>query len=419
LLCTAIIAVQAVHADEVPPVKAQSLALNDAIEIALGHSPELRAAEHRMQALGATVQQTRARPNPALEAEVENFAGSGPLSGTDAAEYTVMVSQPFVLGGKRAHQTLLAELDGRLAQWTYESAKRDLVRSVGSAYAKVLEDQERVTLSIEWVRLSEELVETAERRVRSGGASVLEQTKAEIERAASIANRESTKQGLIASQRRLGTLLGLDSAESVSATGDLFRLNELPAFRDLKDQLPDNPDWARSSVEMEQKEAAAELAEAQRVPDLDLGVGFRRDEGAEANAWIVSAGFPLPLFDRNEGARRAAEFELAAAAEEQRAVELGLERELIGAYSNLSQAHSQAKAISETILPAAKKAFGVSREGYLQGRFGYLDLLDAQRTLFETRTRQVEALRMYHQAVADVQRLTAGRSGLTQDIPEE
>src|SRR5262249_10207874 len=47
------------------------------------------------------------------------------------------------------------------------------------------------------------------------------------------------------------------------------------------------------------------------------------------------------------------------------------------------------------------------REGYSAGRFGQLDVLDAQRSYNETRTQYVKALADYHKAQAQIDALTA------------
>jgi outer membrane protein, heavy metal efflux system len=57
------------------------------------------------------------------------------------------------------------------------------------------------------------------------------------------------------------------------------------------------------------------------------------------------------------------------------------------------------------VLPGAQRAFDAASEGYRQGKFGFLEVLDAQRTLFEARGRYLEALAAYHKAVAEVERL--------------
>ena len=384
----------------------QAIRLDDAISKALKGSPSLLAQEYRLQVADAQIKQANALPNPEIEGEVENVAGSGEFSGTDSAEYTVMLSQSIPLGGARSKQVRVASLDRRLAEWQLEGVKRDLIHSVKRAFTDVLANQEQLHRSAELLTLAEELVKTAERRVKSGAASILEQTKADIERAAILAEREQVKPRLVASQTKLASLLGIAVDQLGSVEGNLYQIQDLPSFKALKVTLSDHPDWARGVVEMEQREAVVALANSQVIPEVNVGVGWRRDEASGSDAFVFSAGMPLPLFNRNQGAREAAVHEQSASQEDRRAMERELEADLADAYSELSQARSLATSISEYILPAANKAFDVSREGYLQGRFGYLDLLDAQRTLFDAKGDYIESLRNYQRAQADVERLT-------------
>ena len=49
----------------------------------------------------------------------------------------------------------------------------------------------------------------------------------------------------------------------------------------------------------------------------------------------------------------------------------------------------------------------IARIGYREGKFGQLELLDAERTLAETRVAAIDALANYQNARAQVERLTA------------
>jgi len=53
------------------------------------------------------------------------------------------------------------------------------------------------------------------------------------------------------------------------------------------------------------------------------------------------------------------------------------------------------------------EAARIARIGYREGKFGQLDLLDAERTLLDTRTAAIDALAAYHDARARLERLTA------------
>jgi outer membrane protein, heavy metal efflux system len=79
--------------------------------------------------------------------------------------------------------------------------------------------------------------------------------------------------------------------------------------------------------------------------------------------------------------------------------------ELAGTYAELSSAYTEVTSLQTDVLPGAQSAFEAFSEGYRQGKFGFLDVLDAQLTLFEARGRYLEALTAYHQAVADMERL--------------
>ncbi|MBE3123883.1 MAG: TolC family protein, partial [Planctomycetes bacterium] len=78
---------------------------------------------------------------------------------------------------------------------------------------------------------------------------------------------------------------------------------------------------------------------------------------------------------------------------------------LAEAYQVLASSFAEATILRDEVLPAAEAAFTASSEGYRLGKFGYLDVLDAQRTFFETQGQYIEALAAYHRAAADVERL--------------
>jgi cobalt-zinc-cadmium efflux system outer membrane protein len=75
------------------------------------------------------------------------------------------------------------------------------------------------------------------------------------------------------------------------------------------------------------------------------------------------------------------------------------------AYQELSTAFVEASTLSNDVLPGAQIVFDAENEGYREGKFGYLDVLDAQRTLFDVKGQYIEALVRYHKAVATVERL--------------
>jgi len=83
---------------------AEPITLAGALARALERSPELRPYDRGRRALEAERLQAGLLPNPSIGLELENFAGSGAVSGTRALETTLVLSQLVELGGKRSRR---------------------------------------------------------------------------------------------------------------------------------------------------------------------------------------------------------------------------------------------------------------------------------------------------------------------------
>ncbi len=57
------------------------------------------------------------------------------------------------------------------------------------------------------------------------------------------------------------------------------------------------------------------------------------------------------------------------------------------------------------VLPGAQEAYSAATRGFEAGKFGFLDVLDAQRTLFLSRIRYITALAESYQAAIAVDRI--------------
>ena len=116
---------------------------------------------------------------------------------------------------------------------------------------------------------------------------------------------------------------------------------------------------------------------------------------------------PLQLFDRNQGNIREAHQRLDKALDEQAATELSLRTELVQAYEGLVASENEIAILRSEILPAAKSAFEVTNKGYELGKFGFLEVLDTQRTLFQNQVLYVRAQANYQRLVNEIERLIA------------
>ena len=396
------------------------LLLRDAMAMAVARSPQLRAFAWEVRRAEAKALQAGLWSNPELEGEIENFGGTGEFSGSDAAETTVSIAQTFPLGGDIDRRKALAQVGAELAGWDYEAARIDVLTEVTQRYVAVLSAERKTEVAREALALADRVQTTTQRRVDAGDAAPLEAVRASVPVANAQVRLRLAERHLAASRTRLAMTWGSREAAYGSLTGSLNNPAPPPSAERLVALLNDNPAVARWATEISAHRAEAELARAEATPDLTGRLGYRYDDADDASGLVVGLSLPLPVFDRRQGDLLAARIGATSARERQREASLRLESMLSVAYAQLANAYDEATAIRDVALPPATEAFGVTRGAFENGDLSLIDLLDAQRTLFDLQTRLVDALIDYHHAAAEIESLIGRRlSDLEPDIPSE
>ncbi|BCR03687.1 cytochrome c [Desulfuromonas versatilis] len=383
----------------------ENLTLTRALALASEHNPTLAAFGEELRAKDATALQAGLLPNPELAIEVENFAGEDELEGLDGAETTIALAQLVELGGKRSKRRQVAGYDKDLAGWDYQARKLDLLAGTAKAFIQLLAAQQSLAQAGELARLSEQVFEAVAARVEAGKVPPVEQTRAQVELAAARTAAFRAGRDLEAARRRLAAFWGEERPAFARALGDLTAIAPLPAEEQFAAQLANNPDLARWGSELEQREASLALARSAAIPDLTLSLGVRNSQESDSNALVAGIELPLPLFDRNQGGIREARAILEKARAERRAAASEARAGLAEAWQNLAAAHAEASALRDEILPGAQSAFESTEFAYREGKFDFLQMLDAQRTLFEVRSQYLQALTSYHLARTEAKRL--------------
>jgi cobalt-zinc-cadmium efflux system outer membrane protein len=384
------------------------LTLQGALKRALEESPELASRAWEQRGRDARAVQAGLAPNPELQAETENFAGSGAFSGFGASETTLALAQRLETAGKRGKRRRAAELGADAAAWQVEEARLRVVEQVTRAFAGVVAAQQAVSVTTEQVEIAASSERATRRLVDAGGAPPVEATRARVAVSTARIDRVRAVRQLEAARAELARTWGsatTDFAEVVGEVGPVMPPRDLEELRAL---LAHHPALSAWDQEVARREALVELEDARRVPDVTAAAGVRWLAEPDDAALVAGFSIPLPLFDRNQGDRAAARADLRRARSERRAEEAALGTELERVYQELAARHEEIVELGEEILPAAGAAFDGVRDGYRRGLFRNTDVLEAQRTLVELRLREIDAVRAYHVARAALERLTAG-----------
>ncbi|MFC1452556.1 TolC family protein [Verrucomicrobiota bacterium] len=383
-----------------------TLRLDHALAAALLHNPELEGFAYEVRAAEAREMQARALPNPELEIEIEEYNRDG--EGFSSAETGISLGQLIELGGKRRWRTRVAQAEGRLAGWDYEAKRLDVFAETARRFAAVVAAQRRHVLSQSSIDVAERNAEAVQERVKAGKEPPFQAAKAGAELEIARMEGVAARHALAAARANLVAMWTAPAAEFGTAEDNLDAvLDVVPSLERLQSKLSSSPELERWEADIELRETALASEKAARVPDLEASVGVHRYEEDGTDSISFGIGLPLPVFDRNRGNTSAARHELEKARSEQRAAAASLKAQLAQAHADLASAHGRARALALKVVPATTEAFEAVREGYQQGKFGFLDMLDAQRGLFEAKASLIDSLEDYHGAATAIERITA------------
>ena len=380
--------------------------LRNVLAQALLKNPDLAVFSWEVRVASARILQADLPPNPELNAEVENFGGSDTRRNFDGAESTFALSQMIELGGKREKRTRVARLERNLAGWDFEAKRLDVYVATTKAFMSTLTAQRRNDLKKEQLALATRVRDTVQERVRAGRASPLEDIKATITLEASRIETQRAVRELQAARDKLAAMWGAATARFDRVEGDLEKVSPLPPLADLINQIKQNPDIARAETEFELRRSNLALQKANDIPDVTFSAGVRRYEETNDGAFVLGVSIPIPVFGINRGGILESERRLAQQKYRRQVGNIDVTSTLKQTYREAAALHSEIVALRATILTGARSAYNAAEQGYRQGKFDFLEVLDAQRTLFEVRERHLDTTAAYHSATLDIERLT-------------
>lgn len=377
---------------------ASKLTLDQAIELALNRHPDLSVARREVEAaLGAT-QQAGVLPNPSLSMSVEDTRKA-----TRTTAY--QLSQLIELGGKRSSRVKAAQLMEDLNRAQVQGRIVQIRASVRIGFWDLLTAQSRMELARQSEELAQAAVDAASKRVAAGKVSPVEETRARLALSGVGLESAQAQQDLAAAKSRLGAMLGMAPEQLPQPAGELRAPGQAPAPAELTKYMETAPETVQAELEVKRRDALVEVERSRAVPDVTVGVGMQRNNEMGRNQTLLGVSIPLPVFDRNQGNLREAMARADQARDDARSRQMRLTTDVQVAASQLETARRQVLLAEEKLLPDASRTYEAATQGFALGKFGFLDVLDAQRTLFQARSQHLKALSDAQKAAADLEAL--------------
>jgi cobalt-zinc-cadmium efflux system outer membrane protein len=393
------------------------LTLPDAIQLALEHNPGLRASGARVEAAAGRAYQAKQWSNPELELNAEDWPVSSGNGFADSKQ-TIGVAQTLPFPGKKSLDKRIGGAGVRLSAAELVLRRTELVRDVKASFFRVLAAEQLVTVATQLVAVAESSAVTARKRVDAGAAAYQEQLRAEVQLEQARTERAEFERELASARQGLATVLGRADLQGAVLSGALA---EHPATELLQatkpERLAGHPSLIGAQANLERAQLESRRARLEPYPDVKVGVAGGRIGASDESIVQVGLTLPLPILDRGKGRRQEAQANVDVAAAELHMVQQQLQRELANALKRYQTAADQVAGYRERILPKATEALRLVQTGFEQGKFGFIDLVDTQRTTAEARLAYQQKLLEMNIAQAELEALLQPKTNQT-SIPK-
>jgi len=388
------------------------LSMAKAVKLALANNPGLAAANAATQARQHIPSQAGSLPDPVISLQAMNLpVDSFSTTQENMTQMQLGVSQKLPFPGKLALKERSASLAAVASGHDEAEVRLQLAREVRGSWWSLFYLERANAIVGRNQELLRQFIRIAESKYRLGKGIQQDVLLAQLE-LSKLLDRQLQLSGAIQREKaQLNALLGRSADRPLrlpetapQALPEITTESEL-----LTEALANRPWLAGQQALLEAAEAEVDLAGMSHYPDFTVAAayGFRQgvnpvNRQSRPDLATAMLSFNVPLFadtkqkrllDQRKAERLRANYQL----EDMRHA---VEAEVSQALADYTRASEQSKLFEQGIIPQASQTVASMLAGYQVGKVDFLNLVNAQITLYNYETMYWKALTEANQALA-------------------
>ncbi len=370
----------------------------DVVQLVEQH-PAIAGANFMVDAARGGVAAARAVPNPTVEGTIGK--GSALVGNDSRLEWGVALTLPLEWIARRGASVRVASAEVDVATAEGVKLKRDVELQLRILFWSLAGQQAGVASLQELESHTLALVEMVRKRVEKGEARPVEVVRVEIELEKVRSDLEAARTLLAAAQAEIGLWFGGSTGKTIEVDADLDTL-PVAVDRDtaLTDARANYPELVAVRARTRSLEAEIDVEKVARFPAFSV-TGFT-DYELDKFAFGLTVGIDLPIWNWNSGRINQAKARLAAGQKLAEVSALELDSAVLQAHAACQSSSQTATRLKNNVVPRSESAASQTEKSYQFGEASLLEVIDARRTVLESRRNYIGALA---QAQIDCSRL--------------
>lgn len=289
-----------------------NLSLEQADKLLITNNLDLLAAKYDINIAEAQKIQAKLFDNPDISFSVPIY--SREFKWFDVGgNYVISLEQAIKIAGKRKAGIQLAESQKELATWQYEVLARQLKYALHNSYFTLYYTQQSIDKTQNEVSKIKRLIEALQIQYDKGNITLNELVRMKALYNSLSSNSLELKKTMNEEMNNLKTLLIVNPSQEIKISPTEKEINRYQfALIDLQEAIKkaenEQPEIKLAQANTLLNESQLKNEKKQSIPDLNLGLSYTKDGDYTSKVTYASIGFNIPLFNRNQGNIKAAEY---------------------------------------------------------------------------------------------------------------
>ena len=406
LISFLVIALGNVYAQDI-----RSETLDSLIDEASKNNPQIQAAYNNWKAAEFKIKRVSSLPDPMAS---YSYFGENVETRVGPQEQKYGASQKIPFPGKLNLKAKAQDKRAAIIKEKYEATKREVIKNLKFVYYDIFWVDKAIQITEEEKGILEHLEKVAQRKYESNLTPQQDVIKAQVELSKLIDKLFILRQNRKSLAAKMNSLLnrpkstGFGQTVNIEAIEFEYEMSQL--FKIAKDQAQD---LTAASLDVERAKYEKSLAKLDYFPDFTFGLDYIQvGSGSTAmsndgqNAWMGMVAINIPIwFDKLGAQLKEKKAALEASKKNYENVENSIDYEVQDLYFKIDTYAEIVSLYRTALIPQTEQAFEAAKTGYETGKVDFLNWLDSERILLQTRLAHYKAIVDYLKSIAYLERV--------------
>jgi cobalt-zinc-cadmium efflux system outer membrane protein len=367
----------------------------------------LLAQKYNVDASKALIQQAKLWDNPTLSTDQNIHDGSTNKffnHSNGGGQVFVQLNQVFTTAGKRGKQVKVAEDDAKVQEAAFNDLMRNLRYNLQLDFSQLGSLNAQQAVYQNEIKAATDLVNAIQKSFDVGNTSAKDLIRLKALLFGLQNDMVENNRQINDLQTELKTLLQTKETTFVQPiiNAKPTETADLDVQSLISQALTNRPDYLSNQYQLSSATHNLAYQKALAVPDVTLGVSYDQNSSYAPHYYGLQIGFPIPLFNRNQGNIKSAQYNIKSQESTLKQSEFQLKNDVVAAVNQYKLNIQLFSTQQITFNEQYDKLFGAMLKSFQQRQISLVEFVDFFDTYKDTKLKILQQQFNLQKAIADL-----------------